>query len=385
MFSINVFADESNLSGGQLLESYIAQNGISNDVDTSIEFSARDDISVSAAYLQKFIESNIVARQTYGGCYIDDSNNLHVLVTKNASKSSIDNINLITENRAIYEECEYALDELIALKEYINHRVLECDSTIQNVDVVSIGVYEQYNKIIVGIKECSQEKIEIFKKNITNSKSVQFENAENYDYCVNINAGSGVRIGTSSNTTGTYSVGFRCRYLRASGEYIYGFMTAGHGNAAGELVFVGETQIGYVAGWSHNNNSTVDNAFVYVNNSNYTTTNTMIASAGTLVSGAYTTTYTTGATIYKVGNATNLTSGKITSTSYQYTFASDGLTKKDLVQVATGATGGDSGCIVYRKVNGSNYITGTCQAGTANSLLFVKINNIKDVFNITLY
>lgn len=164
VFSIDALAAKSYLSGGQLLKSYVVDNDIFDGVNASTEILSRDDVSVSAAYLQKFVESNSVVRQIYGGCYIDDDGNLHVLVTKNTSKSSIDDINIITGNRAIYEECNYALDELIALKEYINQRVLECNSTIQNIDVVSIGIYEQYNKITIGIKECSQEKIEIFKK-----------------------------------------------------------------------------------------------------------------------------------------------------------------------------------------------------------------------------
>lgn len=387
LFSINVSAAQTtNLSGGQLLKQYALEDSIVDETIMSTELTTEDKAAVNAAYLQSYIDSNVNAEQAYGGRYIGDDGKLHVLFTENVQNSIIDSVNTMTESEAIYEQCEYTLDELIALKEYIGECLLNFDKTNQNVDVVSVGVYEQYNKIFVGIKDCNQEKIKTFKKYITNSAAVEFENAEKYDYCININAGSSVGIGATASTAGGYSVGFRCRYLRASGEYIYGFMTAGHGNSAGDFAFVGGTQIGYVAAWSHNNNSAVDNAFVYVNNSNYTTTNTMIASAGVLVAGAYATTYTTGATVYKVGNTTNLTSGKITSTSYQYTFG-DGTTKKDLVQIAARGADGDSGGTVYSKSNGSNYITGTCEAAATNgsSLLFVKITNIKDIFDITLY
>lgn len=395
LFSVNVSAVQAeSLSGGQLLKQYVTGNSDTEDTAVSTELTAGDEASINASYIQRYIESNETAKQSYGGCYIDDNGKLHVLFTENVANSVINSVNTMTENNTVYETCEYTLDELTALKEYISGFMSAeiTDAELAEIanDISAVGIDEFSNKVFVKIKNCNEGKIQFFKDYISNSNAIVFKNSIGYQNTVDIITGSEIYI----SGAGYYSVGFRCKKLTSSGNYVNGFMTAAHGNGTGRSVYYYRSaynqgvEIGYVMDRKYSYGSNVDCAFVYITNTAYIPTNTLYAQAGTLVSGIYATTYTYGNEVRMVGATTGYSYGHITSTSMDLEVGGIGETMviTDCVEANYVSAEGDSGGVVYEMVS----LT-CCLSGLVNSYeidntgqclsAFIKIPNIINSFN----
>ena len=400
LFSINVSAVQpTKLSGGQLLKQEVLEDGLLNNQNSNVENS--EDASIIATYLENYINSNNNAKQVYGGCYIDDNGRLNVLLTNNATETIINDIKTVTDDSAILGNCECTLEELNILKEYISDYMVAESSDEQIKEVIenisAVGIYQKQNKIFVRLKNYDDENIQDFKGIISNSNAIIFEQSQGYIPCSStLMCGSKICI-ASGSIGGEYSIAFRCKRLTSSGNYATGFMTAAHGNNAGDTVYVytgsnSVTSIGYVMAWCYTNNGRVDSAFVCINNSNYIMSNTIHAGAGTLVAGAYSSTYTEGNTVYMAGATSTLASGRIVSNSVVADGSEDdGVTIRDCVQASYFSDEGDSGGLVYIQQNGSKYIAGINMAESYNrnniedGSLFVKMSNIRDVFDIILY
>ncbi len=388
-FSINASATEAaNLSGGQILKQYILQNSTILQTSEKKELSLEEESSIKAMYISSYIQNNDNVAEKYGGCYIDSNGELHILFVSGTESSIINKVKTMAENDVVNDICEYSLEELNSLKEYISNLISNETTNLDlaNIkkDIVGVGIYEQYNKVFVEIRDCDSKKVELFKNLISSSEAIVFEDAENYEkQATYLKPGSEIAIGTSSGNK--YSIGFRCKRLTASGSYNYGFVTSAHGNSRGQNVYVSNTYIGFISVRSLENNGTADGAFVYVVDDNYEPSNTVAQNGKVLTAGAYVNSFVTGKTVYKAGKSTNLTSGKITSTSYNCTI--DGITTKDCVQAAYKSDSGDSGGVVYMTVDGSNFAAGIHMAGATNadSAVFVKAANLKSALDIILY
>ncbi len=384
LFSVNASVVQAeSLSGGQLLKQYIMENSIVEETTVSTELTAEDEASINASYIQNYIESNETAKQSYGGCYIDDNGKLHVLFTENVANSVVNSVNTMTENNTVYETCEYTLDELTALKEYISAIMTAeiADIKLAEIaeDIVAVGVYERQNKVFVEILNCTNEKIAIFKEKISSSDLIVFENTHGYETEDTIKPGSAI---STANYLQGRSVGFRCKVLNSSGNYIKGFMTAGHGLEATNDIFYSGIYIGYVQ--THVYGGYVDGAFVYITNGGYVMSTTTQHGAKALSNNTYVTGFVEGGTVYKDGFATELTSGKITSTSVS-TKNSDGIQVTDCVKTDYDSEGGDSGGVVFVKSDGVYHIAGIHRGSSGNYAYFVKVKRLKEAFEFVLY
>lgn len=130
-----------------------------------------DTATIRVLQVQNYINSNPKAQKSYGGCYIDDDNVLHVLFTKKVKSATINDINELTKNSVTIELCEYTLTELYELKEQISDKIADCDKQL---DVSTVSVSEQQNRVAVRIKDCTDQKIELFKKEISDSEALTF-------------------------------------------------------------------------------------------------------------------------------------------------------------------------------------------------------------------
>lgn len=396
LFSVNVSAMQpTKLSGGQLLKQEILEDGLLNNQNLNVENS--EDASIIATYLENYISSNDKAKQVYGGCYIDDNGRLNVLLTNNATETIINDIKAVTDDSARLGDCEYTLEELNILKEYISDymAVESSDEQIKEVteNISAVGIYQKQNKIFVRLRDDSYENIQNFKEIISDSETIIFEKGQGYTPCSStLMCGSKIYI-SSNPESGDYSIAFRCKRLTSSGNYATGFMTAAHGNNVRDTVYAYTgsntvTSIGYVMAWCYTNNGRVDSAFVCINNSNYIMSNTIHAGAGTLVAGAYASTYTEGNTVYMAGAYSTLTSGRIIANSVVADGSDDdGVTIRDCVQASYSSVEGDSGGLIFIRQNSSNYIAGinSAKATNNNSSFFIKMSNIRNVFDIVLY
>lgn len=394
-FSSNVLALQSeNLGGGQLLKNSMLENNlIYEDVELA-EIQAEDITLAKATYLQSYIDSNPIAKQAYGGRYIDEKGKLHVVFTENVQTVTINDVNTITNGEVVYESGEYTLDELMAIKKHISNTVLgiweQCGANSIVADLASIGVYEQYNRVVVRLKNCDAEKISEFKKTIIDTDAVLFEDCKGYE-----NQSAIYRAGRTINIpecSSGYSIGFRCRYLSSQGNYYNGFMTAGHGNSTGYYVYFNDICIGYIMKWDCRIGENTDAAFVYVTNSDYAPTNSLFPGLGTLVAGAYARVNTTGQTVYMAGGTSGYSTGRVISLCTDSCDINDRVLTSDCIETDYDCADGDSGGITYIKnSSGAQYVIGMHIGGwyDDDGLIaggFVTpIDNMKENINFVLY
>ncbi len=393
--STTVSAESIRLDGGELLKQNILSKKILDEELKLTNPSAQDKAIINIDYLQKCIEKNEKAYREYGGCYIDDEQNVHVLFTENVDKEVINNINETISSNIVYETSKYALNELVELQETITNYISkettnpELEKLIE--DIVGIGINQEDNIVFVGIKDCDENKIKLFKKEILDSTAIVFENVTEIEYVAGLNAGQGISIGTSLSTAGEYSIGYRCYMLLSTG-YIAGFVTAAHGNTVGNKVYVSGEIIGSVIARSRINNGTVDAAFVQITDNEYVLANKTAYRETPLVAGSYIGSFSAGETVKKEGSKTEFTSGKIISANYTF---NDTVVIRDCISATYNCGPGDSGGIVYQTVNSSNYVAGICMGkvtqtntstGEQTSFgVFVKAENIEDALNVIVY
>ena len=382
MFSISVSAQTNGLSGGELLKQYVLSEKREQEEISLKEFSAQDEAIINAEYLQSYIESNEMAKKSYGGCYIDDNQKLHILFIENAEKNVIATVDSITQNTVIYEKCKYTIGELVAIKNHIenfmNTAVSDVEiSSIAN-DIVAVGIREDKNVVFVGIKNCTNEKIEIFKKKICASEAIAFENTQEFEEHTDVKLGGLI----TTNANGKLSIGFRCKVLSSTGSYIKGFVTAAHGIAAGDDIYFVGTYLGYVQTRVYG--GYVDAAFVHVTNTGCEMSNTTLSGAKTLNNGSYVNSFATGATVYKEGYKTQETSGKITSTS-ETIRSTSGTVISDCVVANYDSDNGDSGGVVFMYSNSKYHVAGIHKGSSGTGAAFVKVKRIKDALEVILY
>ncbi len=241
------------------------------------------------------------------------------------------------------------------------------------------------NSILVRVAAESPEEFEktvsLFKKLIGDYPDVEFETATEEelnlkDYFYPVRPGCGIQI----SNAGVYSLGFRARYLEDN-VYHYGMVTAAHGNAIGQTVYLfpysssTPTLVGSVA--IRNYSSSADAAFIEFTG-NYQGTQQIYytdSSGGNTVGPVLDGNYASVAvnmTIQKSGRRTYLSSGMVSSASV--TAYVDGVCFSDMFSVyGQIADVGDSGAITYKILNGTTVRTvGIVKAGNESMTLFFK-------------
>ena len=111
----------------------------------------------------------------YGGSYINDAGILVILVTdEKAAANHLAGLNL-DGNTYTMQPCVYSYQELRAVLEQMNAYMREhSDSPIAR-NVVSFALNTEKNAITVKLAECTEEKIQEFRRNIYDSHSLLFE------------------------------------------------------------------------------------------------------------------------------------------------------------------------------------------------------------------
>ena len=396
MFSITVCAETHELNGGELLKQQVLNNKIVQEKIELKEPSLQDDAVLDVEYLQRYVDDNEDVKKVYGGCYIDDNKKLHVLFTEDVDENEINNINKTISSDIVYETSRYTIYELNALQENVVNYISKetADLVLKELieDIVGVGISQERNTVFVEIKNCNEKKIDIFKKMISNSSAITFENVVKVEYVYALNPGQGISIGSSTSNAGTYSIGFRCYRLLSTGGYIEGFVTAAHNNAVGENVYVSNKNIGTIAAWERTNNGTVDAAFVRITDDEYVSVHTTHNKNNVLVPGSYVGSFSSGETVKKEGSGTGYTSGKIKSASYTLNGT---VTTRDCVSATYNCAPGDSGGIVYQTIDSLNYVAGICMASVTKTntstgeetkfSVFVKATNIRTALSLALY
>ena len=133
-----------------------------------------------ASYIEIVMRTRSEYSAYYGGVYLKNDE-LFVKLT-NTDSDVISYIEKVTNSTINYEKCDTSLNEMEAINEYIldyieNFQEPENEELNEIVSsIVSIAICIGNNEVRVGIKECDDEKIDLFRKYILDSECVVFKN-----------------------------------------------------------------------------------------------------------------------------------------------------------------------------------------------------------------
>ncbi|ABX42574.1 chymotrypsin family serine protease [Lachnoclostridium phytofermentans] len=339
---------------------------------------------------------------SYGGAYINENGELVVLVTE-SGKDFVKSLNLEGDNDVLVCKATYSYNNLVDLKEAIESQYKK-----QYVDVAKantktplnemltsmreIYIDEVRNAVVVCMMNLSEEKMKAFKTSIINNAAIIFEESgELREEATTLYTGQEIQI-NNGGTYYLYSIGFRAWKSTSSGT-IYGFVTAGHGNAVSDNVYdTSSNLIGYVE--SRQYSGSIDASFIKITK-DYSVSNTIkysdssgtTSGANTITGSYYITSLATGSTVYKCGRTTYLTSGTVKSSSDSWTI--NGTTFTDLLKCDYNSDGGDSGGVVYTYFN-NMYELAAIHKGSSSFLIWhssysVKATNIISGMSVMLY
>lgn len=344
----------------------------------------------------------------FAGSYINDDKSLVVQFTKDAKKTEINECLKNLSDSADVEIVKYSYDDIKAQYKKDSDLMAELSDAVKNDtatdleksvsnNLVSVALSQKDNCNIIALKDvtekskndfitCFRDENVIFKESkadeIIGSKTI-------------VKPGSTFAIYRVENGKGYYyfgrSVGPRMSYDKSNGETIYGFLTAAHCvDKIGQLVYYkkGGDYVKYGKVSTYKNSGCADAAFIkQTNTTDFSTSRYTAYSNSTGGSaekykacqscgyGAIDIDVVEGATIYKCGQTTYLTKGKVTNTKYSVTIG--GIAHKDLVLTTCKCDFGDSGGVVFTIHNSNTYtydVSGVSTAKTEdNELIFTSI------------
>lgn len=284
-------------------------------------------------------------KDTYGGCYIDDSGNLNIWYLDNLKeyKTAIAN-ELETEQSVVYRKAEYSYAEL----QKINDRLYDSMDEL-GIEILSIDEFS--NRVQVVMADGSYDKSNILEY-IGDEKVVIFdrivsEPVDDTTYTI--------RNGSRLDGGGYYSMA-----VGAVRNGQYGFITAAHCGNVGDAAGYNGVTMGTYRARVYGPNADV--AFIQRSSSPHTFNATNLFTDGTgytpgtldFVRGGF----PSGTTVTKYGAATGKTTGKIKSTSVSYTI--NGTKFNKLVSATYSANSGDSGGAVKVDSNSGGLIYTYC-------------------------
>ena len=328
----------------------------------------------------------------YAGAYIREDGKLVVLLT-NTAKTNTDAVYALARSSdLIVSTATVSLNELTVQRELIANawqtlrqsKAEDMPDDLLNLldSFVGFGIEERNNRIVVTLKDISEENITLFQKYISSYTNIYFE------ACDGVEAHTELKLGDSFYAAGGYgSIGYRCYYTNASIRYT-GFATAAHAainqgqdilsGSGGERY--GETQI-----WQYS--GTLDAAFVQrvagVTIANHTP-------EGKVIANTWCTSFPEGMTVYKRGKTTHETSGTIKNSSYSFTTAS-GISLSDTLRCNYNSDAGDSGGIVFTLINGDYTVVGLHHGvvdtvlGIGGRAIAIKAHNFYTIHGVTPY
>lgn len=335
---------------------------------------------IEEIFTEKVSDSNKKYLPIYGGTYINEDNDLVVLLIndetlkfKETKIKLLNDINTVETNKSniIVDYVDYSYEKLEKIYEIVvnyiqNHNFDDIGITISYIDVAN-------NKVIVALQENTLEKQNLFKKVVVDSDIVEFIDGERPTTTDTYNPG-----GSLFNSC---SIGYRAKLNNKNG-----FVTAGHCVSGNNVPLEG---YGTVKKREYFGN--LDAAFVELSSGN-TVTNTLqwASYPVTQLNTSENFYIPSGTIVYKVGINTQVTSGKIISTNATAN-NSDGVSITNLTYTTALCQKGDSGGVVF-----INYASNTGTAvgivaskdnpGTGSGqMLYTKAELIKSKFGITRY
>ncbi len=175
----------------------------------------------------------------YGGAYIGDNGEFIVLVKGNSGQAKKDLGNRLKSSNFQTQDCDYSYQELLDLNERLG-TLFERSELRENLNWISVGMQVAKNRIIVYLRDTSEQAISRFKTQVSSSPMIIFDEMSSVSYDTDIETDTiisdtnratvqtNIHMGATCSTSSTSakynaSVGFRA--MRGTA---HGFITAAH-------------------------------------------------------------------------------------------------------------------------------------------------------------
>lgn len=177
---------------------------------------------------QKYATNNNNYPEYYAGAYLDNNQELVILVTdKGVSQNSLMSVN------ATFETAKYSLNTLNEIMNTINSYVDNHRNEALSTNISGFGIDEKENRVLVSFTDLSESTKQAFEDQIIKSDAIAFEQRDRME--TNASALGSQIYYTSGSTKSNYSIGFRAQRI-INGVPYNGFITSGHDMKDGSTI-----------------------------------------------------------------------------------------------------------------------------------------------------
>lgn len=321
----------------------------------------------------------------YAGAYIDDAGEL-VVCSVSDNKQNSEKIEQAVERDDVkIVEKKYSYNELLNLKDLIEQKIKRSNEKSELLNsIIAIGIDDKNNQVVVEVLNLSANQKEELKSMFGNSNKIMIKNKteEMQPRTTSLAAGMSTYY-CDGVYNHFYSIGYKAFRLTPSGEFEYGFVTAGHSNDVGYTMKYGSDEIGTITGRTYS--GSVDASFVKITNSNYSMSNNIYYTDKVADGSHYISYMPVGATVYKVGATTQLTEGNVTYSSITIYYTGNQGTFTDFLGTSLVSRGGDSGGLVYAPYDDAYLVVGILASGSDSSSSACKCGNIENAMGVYIY
>lgn len=270
----------------------------------------------------------------YGGCFIDDDNNLNVLVVDGKQELA----DTLKTMGILIKTCKYTYSELSGIMDKVNNFMQTNPEHELFIDLLSVYLNEEYNEIIVETRDATPEFISMFKECISSSDSIKIQEPEGEGIIMETES---VGCGSKITSAKPSNMSLSCRVKKGDKE---GFLTVAHAIPSLEpgknTVFLNNKPVAVCT--QKINEGMVDAAFCEITDPDFVVTNEI--SGTDFILDTETTEAIVGEIINSEGYNTS-SSGKVVSTKLSFM-----INKKcfhDMVKGNYEGIPGDSGSIIF--------------------------------------
>jgi hypothetical protein len=120
----------------------------------------------------------------YGGGYISDNDELVVFVKKGYDKENakIEFQSRSKSSNILIKECDYSFNELMDLNTKLGNVFCSNNNLVKDLGWFSVGLLPIENRISVCLFDCSENNIQRFKSEVSDSPMIIFEEISNINY-----------------------------------------------------------------------------------------------------------------------------------------------------------------------------------------------------------
>lgn len=283
----------------------------------------------------------------YGGAYIAENGKLIIYVHGDLEKSRRAISAIIGESNVDFQQARFSYKYLTDLMDELNEFVIRKKDPSAMRNFEAFALMDKENKIVVDLKDFSEQQIAAFHKAVSESDAISFRKAEGEMVLeADLNPGCKAALNTSGTSYGSF--GFKAK-RNSDGKL--GMVTAGHVINSGETLYYGATAIGVCS--VRQISGSIDASFVPITSpATYVPSNTLCGTASDLLS-TTTSLPGVGTVVNKRGATTGYSSGTIVSTNATWTSPTSGNTLTNITTANYTSDSGDSGGIVYTYISSS--------------------------------